>query len=160
MKRKRISKEVAAPKRKRLKRTIEVPDRPAPTLMKIGPKSEFKPWEIKKLRAAGTPIDRVYDTAWIAMFSGPGYVDYASCAMYKGAQSVVSMFSLRYPRMKVLWLKGGRDVTTDNAIRGGKATDSKRTSTAKQQIQRRLQQRKQRLADTASSKPKRKRPKS
>src|SRR5690606_6498795 len=157
MERKRLSSTTkSSPTRKRLTKhaVAEVPDRPPPTLLKLGPKCEFKPWEIRKLRTENALIDRVFDSAWLAVFSGPGYIDFSNCATYAGAQSFAGMFTLRYPRMKVEWLKGGPDVTPDNAVRGGQANGSDtgtRTRAIKRKVHERLQKRQQRLSGATAT---------
>lgn len=123
MKRKKLSNPPSEkPKRKRLRE--EVPDRAAPTLMKVGPKNTFKPWDLRKLTGLG--IDKVFENAYLAVFTGPGYIDMERCSTRQSAQSVVSMFQLRYPRMRVEWLTGESNVATDNETRRTKANGSER----------------------------------
>lgn len=95
------------------------PDRPAPKWLKVGPKQCFKTWELRKVGNLG--IDKVYDTYWIAMYGGPGYVDLDRVGTKKGAQSLVSMFKLRYPRIEVEWLKGDLNVEAGNEVRESKS---------------------------------------
>lgn len=125
MARKRL-KQVERPTRKRLKSTdelieeaISTPSRPDPNLIKVGPKHAFKPWELRKLTGYG--VEKVYENTWLVVFSGPGYIDMDRCATRTMAQLRVSMFILRYPSVKVEWLKGESNASADNAARGAKS---------------------------------------
>ena len=85
---------VQRPKTKRIRindAPVGVADRPAPTLITVGPAKAFGREEV----------------CWLVQFEGPGYVDYDRCYSRESINSCLSLFKKAYPTCPVKWLVKG-----------------------------------------------------